>query len=63
MITGVTIDHLVAFDYVMGRLTSPMSIEKMRKNSKFHSICVILNKMVISVNNVAFELQTSIKRS
>ena len=32
MITGVTIDQLVAFDYVMGRLTSPMSIENQRTN-------------------------------
>ena len=63
MIAGLTIDQLVTFDYVMGRLTSPTSIEKMsQKPVKFPSACVIFNKMMIYVNIMTFELQTSIKR-
>ena len=63
MIADVTIDQLVTFGYVMGRLTSPTSIEKMsQKQVKFPSVCVIFNKMIISVNIMTFELQMSIKR-
>ena len=42
VIADVTIDQLVTFGYVMGRLTSPTSIEKMsQKPVKFPSACVI----------------------
>ena len=61
VIADVTIDQLVTFGYVMGRLTSPTSIEKMsQKPVKFTSECVIFTKMVIYVNIMTFVLQTSI---
>ena len=63
MIADVTIDQLVTFGYVLGRLTSPTSIEKMsEKPVKFPSACVIFNKMIVYVNLMTFVLQTSIKR-
>ena len=63
MIADVIIDMLVTFGYVMGRLTSPPSIEKMsQKPVKLPSACVIFNKMVIYVNIMTFVLQTSLKR-
>ena len=66
MIADVTIDQLVTFGYVMGRLTSPKSIEKMsQKPIKFPSVGmvgVIFNKMIVYVNIMTFVLQTSIKR-
>ena len=63
MIADVTIDQYVTFGYVMGRLMSPTSIEKMsQKPVKFPSACVIFNKMIIYVNIITFGLQTSIKR-
>ena len=63
MIADVIIGQFVTFGYVMGRLTSPKSIEKMsQKPIKFPSVCVIFNKMIIYVNIMTFELQTSIKR-
>ena len=62
MIADVIIDQLVTLGYVMGRLTSPKSIEKMsQKPVKFPSACVIFNKMIIYVNIMTFVLQTSIK--
>ena len=61
MIEDVTIDQLVTFGYVLGRLTSPASIEKMsQKPVKFPSACVIFNKMIVYVNIMTFVLQTSI---
>ena len=63
MIADLTIDQLVTFGYVLGRLTSPTSIEKMsQKPVKFPSACVIFNKMIVYVNIMTFVLQTSIKR-
>ena len=65
MIKDVTIDQLVTFGYVIGRLTSPTSIEKMSKKKKTEknpSTCVIFHKMIIYVNVMNFLLQTSIKR-
>ena len=63
MIADETIDQLETFGYVMGRLTSPTSIEKMsQKPVKFPSAWVIFNKMIICVNIMTFELKTSIKR-
>ena len=63
MIADVTIDQLVTFGYVMGRLTSPTSIENMsQKPVEFPSACVIFNKMIIYVDIMTFVLQTSIKR-
>ena len=57
MIGDVTIDQLVTFDYVIGRLTSPTAIEKMnQKPVEFPSACVIFNKMIIYVNIMTFEL-------
>ena len=57
VIADVIIDQLVTFGYVMGRLTSPTSIEKMsQKPEKFPSACVIFNKMVIYVNIITFVL-------
>ena len=61
----VTGDQLVTFGYVMGRLTSPTSIEIISQSQKpvnIHSACVIFNNMIIYVNIMTFELQTSIKR-
>ena len=64
MIADVTIDQLVTFGYVMGRLTSPTSIGKNEsKAKKIHSACVLFNKMIIYVNIMTFVLQTSIKTS
>ena len=62
MIADVIIDQLVTFGYVMGRLTSPTSIEKMsQKPIKFPSACVIFNKMIIYGNIVTFELDVKIQ--
>ena len=63
MIEDVIIDQLVTFGCVMGRLTSPTSIEKMSQRLvKFPSACAMFNKMIIYVNIITFVLQTSKKR-
>ena len=63
MIADVTFDQFVTFGNVMGRSTSPTSIEKMsQKPVKFPSACVIFNKMIIYVNIMTFVVKTFIKR-